>query len=339
MKNFTKICLIIGGILGSVGLICCIAAACMGFSRLRLRNLVEDGTLSLGPERLTRFLDFDWDYDIDWDSDDSWYEYGGEDMKWTIDSDKLESKWTTDGHSYDPSEIKKIDIEYGFGTVRIEESDSGKIEIESNYRSVWGNYSRSIKCGLDGSTLKIRDKSDKKIFRMKHGINDASLVIRLPKGCSFDKADLEFGAADVKLRTPIQADKVEIIIGAGMLEGDFSDTLVEADELILDVGAGEMNISGLKARKLDAECGVGLLTMKDVSMEKCELECGIGKLQMNVDGRQEDFDYEIDCGIGNVVLGDSSYTGLGTSKNIDNNADRKMDIDCGIGQVVVSFQE
>lgn len=337
MKRFTKICLIVCGVLAAIGLLCCVVAACMGFSRLKLRNMVEDGELSFGP------WDFSgighWNWDLSWDSDDDWYEYEDQLKGWTIDSDELESKWTTDGHSYDPNEVRRLDVEYGFGTVILEESESGKLEIESNYRSVWGNYSRSIKCGLDGSTMKIRDKSDKKIFRMKRGISDATLVIRLPKDYTFEKINLEFGAAKVDINTRLLGDEVEVIMGAGSIQGDIDGALIEAREAALEVGAGEMTLSGIRARKLDMECGVGTMELADVTAGECSLECGIGNLGLEVTGRQEDFDYEIECGIGQVMLGDSSYTGLGTSKTIKNSAGQKMDIDCGIGQVVVSFQE
>ncbi len=343
MKHFTKISLIICGVLAGVGILFCIVAAASGFSRFKLRAMVEDGELSFGPLELAGFGDWDWGWDWDWDSDDDWYndDNWGEDMykDWLIDSDDLESKWTTDGHSYDAAKIRKLDVEYGFGTVILAESESGKLEVESNYRSIWGNYQRDIRCDLDGSTLKLRDKTDKKIFRMKHGIKDATLVIRLPKDTVLDKIDLEFGAADVKVETPLRAGEVELAMGAGSIQGENAEYLLDASKLTLEVGAGEMDLSGIRTKKLDAECGVGTLALKNVTMEECSLECGIGSLELSVNGRQEDFDYKIDCGIGKVALGSASYSGLGRSKTIDNDAGGRMDIDCGIGEVVVSFQK
>lgn len=334
MKRFTKICLIICGVFAGVGLLFCIAAACMGVSRLQLREMVEDGELSFGPwSRLAGFWGWDWNWDWDWDEDTDWG------MKeWTIDSDDLESGWQQDGHTYDPTEIRKLDIEYKFGTVQIEESASGKIEIESNYRNIWGSYSRDVKCSLDGDTLKLRDRVDRKILRMKHGVSDATLVIRLPREYRFSEIDMEFGGASVALNTLLQAEEVHLVIGAGELKGDFQKTLIDAKEIDLEVGAGEMALSGLRGEKLDAECGVGSLSLQDVTAEACSLECGIGKIGLALNGKEEDYDYEINCGIGSVSVGGHSYSGLGSSKQISNHTGRQMDIDCGIGEVVVSFQ-
>lgn len=346
MKRFTKICLIISGTLVGLGIICCIVAGCMGFSRVQLRGMIEDGRLSVGPWNIVRFFGGDWGWAwnnvFDWDLDEladleDDVDWG---MKeWTIDSDKLESGWKEDGHTFDPSEIRELDMEYKFGTVRVEESASGKIEIESSYRNIWGSYSRDVRCSQEGGVLKLRDRVDKKILRMKHGISDASLVIRLPKDYRFTKIDMEFGGAQVTLDTLLQAEKVQLVIGAGSMEGGTQRRLIEADDIELGVGAGEMDISGLWAESLDAECGVGNLTIGNVTARDLSLECGIGHLNLTVNGKEEDYDYEINCGIGNVALGSSSYGGLGSSKRINNHAERQMDIDCGIGEVVVSFQQ
>ncbi|MCI9151885.1 MAG: DUF4097 domain-containing protein [Lachnospiraceae bacterium] len=339
MKNFTKICLIICGILIGVGLLCFVTAACLGFSRGQLWGMVEDGRLSVGSWDIGRFIGWDWD---DWYDDWNWE--ADEDMdwgmkNWTIDSDKLEAGWKEDAYTFDPAEIRELDIEYKFGTVQIEKSESGKIEIESNYRNIWGNYDRDVKCSQEGPVLKIRDRVDKKILRMKHGISDAALIIRLPEDYRFTEMEMGFGGADVTLDTLLLADQVQLVIGAGRLEGNGAKRLIDAKEIELGVGAGEMEVSGLRTEKLTGECGVGNLRIGDVTAEDCSLECGIGHLSLTVNGKEEDYDYEIQCGIGNVQLGGSTYGGLGASKRIDHHADRKMDIDCGIGEVVVSFQQ
>lgn len=345
MKRFTKICLIISGALVAVGLLFCIAAACMGFSRVQLRGMIEEGRLSIGPWGILRFFGGDWDLDdaLDWDWELDDLADLEDDMdwgmkEWTIDSDKLESGWKQDGHIYDPGEICELDVEYKFGTVLVETSESGSIEIESNYRNIWGSYSRDVRCSQEGNVLKIRDRVDKKILRMKHGISDATLIIRLPEDYRFTDIDMEFGGADVTVDTMLLADQVQLVIGAGRLEGKSVKRLIDAKEIELLVGAGEMEVSGLRTEELDAECGVGNLRISDVTAEDCTLECGIGHLKLTLNGKEEDYDYEIQCGIGTVNLGSSSYGGLGASKRINNDADRKMNIDCGIGEVVVSFQ-
>ena len=55
--------------------------------------------------------------------------------------------------------------------------------------------------------------------------------------------------------------------------------------------------------------------------------------------KQKDYNYDLDCGIGEIRCGDDSFSGFGREKSIDNGADKKMDIDCGIGSINVAFME
>ena len=53
---------------------------------------------------------------------------------------------------------------------------------------------------------------------------------------------------------------------------------------------------------------------------------------------QEDYNYDLECGVGNLDVGSDSYSGLGREKSISNTgADRKVDLECGMGNVSVNF--
>lgn len=54
--------------------------------------------------------------------------------------------------------------------------------------------------------------------------------------------------------------------------------------------------------------------------------------------QQDNFNYSIDCGIGEVILGGESYSSLGVSREIDNDAEKKMELDCGVGQIHVEYR-
>ena len=53
---------------------------------------------------------------------------------------------------------------------------------------------------------------------------------------------------------------------------------------------------------------------------------------------QDNFNYSIDCGIGEVILGGDSYSSLGVSREIDNDAEKKMELHCGVGQIHVEYR-
>ena len=55
-------------------------------------------------------------------------------------------------------------------------------------------------------------------------------------------------------------------------------------------------------------------------------------------GAQEDYNYDLECGVGNLDVGSDSYSGLGRENHISNTgADRKLELECGMGNVSVSF--
>ena len=51
----------------------------------------------------------------------------------------------------------------------------------------------------------------------------------------------------------------------------------------------------------------------------------------------EDYNYHLSCAAGNIDLDDTSYSGAGINKYIDNGSDKKLDIDCGMSNVRVEF--
>ena len=54
-------------------------------------------------------------------------------------------------------------------------------------------------------------------------------------------------------------------------------------------------------------------------------------------GSEEDYNYRIECGMGNVTVGSSSYGGVACEKNIDNGSAYDFDLDCGMGNVEIMF--
>ena len=73
-------------------------------------------------------------------------------------------------------------------------------------------------------------------------------------------------------------------------------------------------------------------------MHDLEVDCGIGNVDLDILGKEADYNYEISCAAGNVDIGDSSYSGIGHDKNITNpNAKGDMELNCGVGNITVSF--
>lgn len=338
MKGFTKVCLVICLCLALLGAAFCVIGAGMGFGVRQFWQMAKEGKFNVywGPGSF-------WFDDEDVEGVEHavrWFGNSGS-RKELADS---ESDWTQAKERWKADQIENLDLEFDFGSLTIEPSDGEEIEMEVRYRSVWEKYHRSITWTQDEDTLEIVDKVDNKIFRLfHHGKDDARLTLRIPKDKVFDELKLEIGVAEAKvsLDACLAASEMNLSIGAGELlcNSEEGKPILKADELNLDLGAGSAQLRGIEAAALSAECGAGELLLERVTAQDVDIDSGVGRIALEMTGKKEYYNYNVECGIGQVQIGDTSYSGLGTEKSIDNGADWNMDIECGIGEVDVSFTD
>ena len=134
----------------------------------------------------------------------------------------------------------------------------------------------------------------------------------------------------------MQFREVDMEIGAS--KADITDIL--ADEISITVGAGKADISGITARQFELEVGAGEATVAQLSVDELDVNAGSGEVNITLNGVQEDYNYSVECGIGTVVVGENSYSGLGAEKSVKyDGATKRIEVECGIGAVNVKFQK
>lgn len=258
MKKFTKIALILATVFLFIGLFCVIGSVAMGLTWGTFSNMVYEGKFNFGAEDVGNIEN-----------------KGSVDMNTSNDS-------TVGQEIYD-----SLDIEFGYGTMKISYGDVEQIQIEQE-------NVKNYKCYVDDGTLHIEGNLNANIGI---GKKDGKIVIVIPNDMVFNEVDLELGAGLAEI-TGLVANNVDI-----------------------EVGAGQMNITGLDAQKINAETGTG-------------------KLYAELVGKETDYSYNLECGIGKLKVGDSSYGGLGAEQNISNSgATRFLDLECGIGELQIEFEE
>lgn len=108
----------------------------------------------------------------------------------------------------------------------------------------------------------------------------------------------------------------------------------------LEIGASEASASGLTADALIIEVGAGSAEFTELNVQTLDIEVGVGELTVEAVGKESDYSYSVECGIGTVSIGDNTYSGVGTSHDIEQpSATRFIDIECGIGEVEIEFTE
>lgn len=118
-----------------------------------------------------------------------------------------------------------------------------------------------------------------------------------------------------------------------------ADTCFRNVELGTGIGTVEVQEGFLKCRELELDSGVGQCWIQADITERIRIDGGVGEVDLQLKGRETDFNYELDNGIGEIVIGETHLEKLGEDRWIDHNASKDVEIDNGIGNIMITFIE
>ena len=111
------------------------------------------------------------------------------------------------------------------------------------------------------------------------------------------------------------------------------------DEVDLELGAGDVNCSGLMANSVDIDIGAGDVDLIGLDTKNLDAEVRAGDLYLELVGLESDYNYDAECGVGDIKIGTLSISGIGGTKETNNSgASRFMDLECGMGNIRIEFQ-
>ncbi len=125
------------------------------------------------------------------------------------------------------------------------------------------------------------------------------------------------------------------------------------DSVSLELGAGKMDVSGIRTKRSSIEVGAGDMTITDfvctgkaefdIGManlnftgdlqERVFIQCGMGNVELHLDKLLQ-YGYEIEVGMGTVSVGGKRYSGIAES-TANAGAKQFFDIECGLGAVLI----
>lgn len=210
--------------------------------------------------------------------------------------------------SFEADRVKRMDISVGAGQLEIKENaDTEEITVR---HSGIGN----VECELDNGTL-VLDVSDYTGVVLGVGkANAISCTIEVPADYKAGEIAIDIDAGTVNL------DDLQV--------GDFS----------LDMGTGQIICKNLKVREADIEVAAGECLFQGEITEQMEITCAAGQVITELTGKEEDYDYNIDCSVGNVRIGTTSFAGLAGSREMDRDAEKSITVECMAGNVEVKFE-
>ena len=208
------------------------------------------------------------------------------------------------------SGVENLKLDIGASEVRIKTGTDDKIHVDDSRMKTENAVQKTL--SDDVKTLEITTKM-RSSFKNVRNVK-GTLVIYLPKDYKFDQVDMEYGAATADI------------------DG------LNAKSLKIESGASGCTIKNADIEELDVETGAGSLDFYGTVEKEVDIDCGAGRVTLNLEGKEEDYNYELDSSAGSVEIGeDIDLGGLSTEKSIDNGSKRTIEISNGAGSVEIRF--
>lgn len=227
------------------------------------------------------------------------WEMDEEDVMVMMDAEEGDGKTKT----YDLDAVSEMEIDLRYDQLILRTHAESGIKVE-----VINDSGENVRVKTEGNTLEI--EGSKKV-------QDRVVKVYYPENYQFRKVEIEVDAGQVILENEIYAGELDVKIGAGEF---MNDDRVEAVQADVEVGAGTVEISRFAVKQLDAECG-------------------LGSMILSLAGTESDYNYKLECGVGELVIGDDSYSGLSNKKDINNaGASGSITLECGMGNIYIDFE-
>ena len=210
-----------------------------------------------------------------------------------------------DGNTVDMDFASDLEISLKYDELLIQEYDGDKIRV-----NVANDAKNDVVVKETSGKIMITDTRSGNVKKKKQ------IKVIVPSGKDFDTVSLGVDMGTIDLECDLKVQELSMEVGAGEFSGYGNITAAYCD---LQVGAGTIDIDQLDIQKLNADCGAG-------------------EIDMVVTGKEKDYNYDLSCGMGEIDLENSEYSGLGIEKTISNEgAQKDMVLECGMGEIDVEF--
>lgn len=203
------------------------------------------------------------------------------------------------GFPFPSKQVDGIEIKIDKGNIIWKKNHGNQIQVQ-----VQDN--RKTQVYMDGDTLIIDGNGN-----WFSGKNDVTIM--MPDDQSLAEVKMDLGAGKMKT-DDIQAETVEVNLDAGQF---ISTGEIRATSSTWEVGTGQMDLSYLDSEELS-------------------MECDIGQIKARLEGQEEDYCVETDCGVGRIQFG-RYQTDMMEEEISMNEGKRSAELNCGVGEIKITF--
>ena len=216
------------------------------------------------------------------------------------------------------SEISDLNIQINAADFYIKEGNG--FSVESNLKN--------LEVDEKNGCLTLKDLTKIKL-NGSNAYENAVLTIYVPAGMVFDNVNIKTGAGRFTVDS-LSAATIGFELGAGDVT---ISKLIAEKSANIEGGAGRITISNGAIKDLALKMGMGQLNLTAALTGDSELELGVGESNITLLGSKDDYELDIEKGIGNITIDGKNVTDFGSSGNGAN----EVDIHGGVGAINVRF--
>lgn len=239
----------------------------------------------------------------------------------SINNDKKESElleeYTTISNNVNNIESFKIDI----SNDDIEIKEGEKFEVKTNDPDVKFYHENS----------KVKIKSDKTFSWHINNSSRGTIIIYLPNEFNISELDLNLGAGKIDI-DKIFVETLLMDLGAGTMTAKEINVYEKA---AINGGAGNININSGTINNLNLKLGAGNASIQSDLTGSNTLTTGVGKLNLGLSRSKDNYKFDINKGLGNIILNDFDVS----EDTLIGDGETKIKISGAVGNIIINTAE
>lgn len=239
----------------------------------------------------------------------------------SINSDKKDSElleeYTTISNNVNNIESFKIDI----SNDDIEIKKGEKFEVKTNDPDVKFYHENSI----------VKIKSDKTFSWHLSNSSRGTIIIYLPNEFNISELDLNLGAGKIDI-DKLFVETLLMDLGAGTMTAKEINVYEKA---AINGGAGNININSGTINNLNLKLGAGNASIQSDLTGSNTLTTGVGKLNLGLSRSKDNYKFDINKGLGNIILNDFDVS----EDTLIGDGETKIKINGAVGNIIINTSE
>lgn len=231
-------------------------------------------------------------------------------------------------NTFPSSHVKKLELKAGCAQVIFHTAPDGNIQVTAENLAD-GAYL----CEMQDDKLVVSYQPYNRIVHCPNHIK-TQIILLLPENLMLEHISLNLGAGKMNMEEfPLSCHNMDVSIGAGKWK---AKQLSVVQNLHIEAGAGSVKLKQTKSGILRVECGAGECFYNGEIDGGFQIDCAVGHCALQLANKEEDFDYNISCALGEVEINGRKMRSFGFERHrFHENALGKAVLQCSVGKIIL----